>query len=618
MSLSRRHPKRKLATSKAASLRSDTDTDTFLPNHHGEHQVDAITTRKVAKVSASKDHKTHTEVDESVDTNIGTRDMETEGPLDGKNGDTKETSTTIVTSTCSSSTTSASDLPSRQDSTAIPPAMYMIHQRVYAKDNSTGLLYPAVVRKAMWGPKPHQVKVTYLTIDSLLDETKRVDADTDQTNVNNFDGEETENDRYNLETNTHHYFVHYLGWNVKWDRWTEESCIYEDSPSSRELASKIMKEYNYAKPKKKNQKMTIESLNSWMKRRNEIEDDHFRVEKQKIGEVGSVEIINVKQNHPTKTAVDDEQISNGFKGKVNSSSKRHDLQSQSITSLSHSDNNNKSTSTALIVASVKKLNKETLERQAQLRQKGLQMKMKRSHSDRLHLPFTLKKVLVDEWEVITQCGMVHNLPAKVTARSALDKYLESKLEVLRKKEISVNCDAIANGKIEGDHESKDLKLLEREWVEMTDGIALVFDQALPIHLLFRQERGQYDKFQKLIRAQIKNSIVTDSGNENASSDKLEVFANSSESCKDVTTPFSSTTPAATNNFTTTIVLPQRMSEIYGCEHLLRLFIRLPSVIAATPNISEVDARRIFSKLGDFIRFLQRHQSVLFAGSYKKP
>ena len=82
----------------------------------------------------------------------------------------------------------------------------------------------------------------------------------------------------------------------------------------------------------------------------------------------------------------------------------------------------------------KKLNNETLQKQAQLHKNGLQMKRKKSISDQLTLPFNLKKVLVEEWEVITQCDMVHNLPSKVSVRVALDQYLESKLGPLRKKQ----------------------------------------------------------------------------------------------------------------------------------------------------------------------------------------
>jgi len=616
MSLSRRRPKRKNTIPNGASLQSYADTDNFLTQHHNKHKADS--TCKAAKASSREEEKcekSKNETVEAVDTNIGIKYMDTESLSSEKEGNTKDTSTATSASTCASSTTSAFDLPSRQDSNAIPPAMYKNHQRVYAKDDATGLLYPAVVRKTMWGPKSHQVKVTYLTIDSLLDETNNGDTDKVQTNANGGDGEEEEYDRYNVETNTYHYFVHYLGWNVKWDRWAEELCIYEDSPSTQELASKIMKEYKSVKPKKKNQKMSIESLNAWMKRRNEIEEDHYRMEKQKLSDIGSsdVETVGVKQNDQNKAVYDDGKMSKGVMGKVKTSPKKNDLQSQSITTPKSSDNNEMPKSAKSNKFSDKRLNKEILERQAQLLQKGLQMKMKRSLSDRLHLPFTLKKVLVDEWEVITQCGMVHNLPAKVTVRNALDKYLESKLEVLRKEEKSVNYDAVANDKRESEHNLKELKRLEREWVEMTDGVALVFDQALPVHLLFCQERGQYDSFRKLIRAQIKNATVTDS-------DAICTSVNSSESCKVGNAPCSSATPVTAAAIKCTIpnFLPQKMSEIYGCEHLLRLFIRLPSVIAATPTISEVYARRIFSKLGDFVRFLQKHQSELFAGAYKKP
>jgi hypothetical protein len=60
-----------------------------------------------------------------------------------------------------------------------------------------------------------------------------------------------------------------------------------------------------------------------------------------------------------------------------------------------------------------------------------------------------------------------------------------------------------------------------------------------------------------------------------------------------------------------------MSEIYGCEHLIRLFLRLPGVIAESPTMTGMEARRVFAKLGDLVRFLQKNQS-LFESSFRKP
>jgi hypothetical protein len=41
----------------------------------------------------------------------------------------------------------------------LPQSIYKISQRVYAKDDSTGLLRPAFIRMVMWGPKSDKVNV---------------------------------------------------------------------------------------------------------------------------------------------------------------------------------------------------------------------------------------------------------------------------------------------------------------------------------------------------------------------------------------------------------------------------------------------------------------------------
>lgn len=45
------------------------------------------------------------------------------------------------------------------------------------------------------------------------------------------------------------------------------------------------------------------------------------------------------------------------------------------------------------------------------------------------------------------------------------------------------------------------------------------------------------------------------------------------------------------------------SELYGCEHLLRLFVRLPEMLAG--ELSEAEARPIIAKVNDFVRFLHK-------------
>ena len=164
------------------------------------------------------------------------------------------------------------------------------------------------------------------------------------------------------------------------------------------------------------------------------------------------------------------------------------------------------------------------------------------------------------------------------------------------------------------------------------GIALFFDQALPVHLLFEEERGQYNSLRRQILAQRRNSAASASSSTGGGSDTATAMVTSEGETKseensspapnytgrDLTTtaPDAVTSPLDNSSAKSppTNFLPERMSEIYGCEHLLRLFTRLPSVVTESTLDSQ---RRIFSKLGDLVRYLQKNQAV-FHGSYRKP
>jgi CxxC motif-containing protein (DUF1111 family) len=57
------------------------------------------------------------------------------------------------------------------------------------------------------------------------------------------------------------------------------------------------------------------------------------------------------------------------------------------------------------------------------------------------------------------------------------------------------------------------------------------------------------------------------------------------------------------------------ADIYGCEHLLRLCLRLPGVVLEA--MGEEEARPILAKVNDLVPFLHQHQSTLFVQSYRK-
>ncbi|XP_054824616.1 protein MRG1 isoform X6 [Prosopis cineraria] len=56
------------------------------------------------------------------------------------------------------------------------------------------------------------------------------------------------------------------------------------------------------------------------------------------------------------------------------------------------------------------------------------------------------------------------------------------------------------------------------------------------------------------------------------------------------------------------------STIYGAEHLLRLFVKLPELLAYV-NIEEETLNHLQQKLLDFLKFLQKNQSTFFLSAY---
>ena len=476
------------------------------------------------------------------------------------------------------------------DMKSLPAPLYTQNQRVYAKDEATGLLYPAMVRKLIWGPKSK----SSLPVPALMENADNNDTNKHES-MEDVDDED-DDQRNNPKLNCHHYYVHYMGWNVKWDRWVEEVYLYESSASTKLLADKIQNEYNKVKPRKKGQKMSVSQVRKWMKKVVELELEFRRLERE--GKLVSVEKADEKDKE------DGDEKESTKDGKEKGGSEPAESKAK--------DKKAKPKGTAKPI-----IKEEWLQKQAQLRQRGLQLKRKRVHADRLHLPFTIKKILVEEWEVIVQCGMLYDLPSKVSVRDILNSYLESKVAPMREKE-GLKGDKTSsfadkdNDKMEVDNDEQQSAIddREKEWRRMIDGIMLLFDQALPVHLLFEQERTQYISLRRQVLAQRRNAAnnvqaknTTNGSNEN------EASAASSDS--QVQSTSSSDVPESKP-------LPDRMSEIYGCEHLLRLFIRLPAVVAETPSISEPDARRIFSKLGDLVRYIQKHQSELFKSTFRRP
>ncbi|CAI5709974.1 unnamed protein product [Peronospora destructor] len=58
-----------------------------------------------------------------------------------------------------------------------------------------------------------------------------------------------------------------------------------------------------------------------------------------------------------------------------------------------------------------------------------------------------------------------------------------------------------------------------------------------------------------------------------------------------------------------------LSQIYGAEHLIRLFVRLP-ILLASSNISPRELLQIQARLNDFLKFIQKNSAVWFVTDYE--
>ncbi|KAH9624297.1 hypothetical protein KSS87_003868 [Heliosperma pusillum] len=137
---------------------------------------------------------------------------------------------------------------------------------------------------------------------------------------------------------------------------------------------------------------------------------------------------------------------------------------------------------------------------------------------KIQMPSTLKKQLVDDWESVMQKDKLVKLPRSPNVDEVLKKYLE-----YRTRKDGTMTDSVA---------------------EILNGLRCYFDKALPLMLLYKKERQQYQE-------------------------------------------------SVTNN-----VSP---STIYGAEHLLRLFVKLPELLAYV-NMEEDTLTHLQQKLVDLLKY----------------
>lgn len=159
----------------------------------------------------------------------------------------------------------------------------------------------------------------------------------------------------------------------------------------------------------------------------------------------------------------------------------------------------------------------------------------------LPMPFTLKKMLVEDWKRIThEPYKLVPLPRKPNVSQIIQGYMTFKKSKAKADEAS----------------EKELESLQG----IMEGIQHYFDRALGYLLLYRMERKQYEDTR----------------------------------AKHPDTP---------------------MSEIYGIEHLVRLFVRLP-VLLGSAELPAKDVGPLQARLADFLKYLQKNSATWMLADYE--
>jgi mortality factor 4-like protein 1 len=271
-----------------------------------------------------------------------------------------------------------------------------------------------------------------------------------------------------VSVNEWNFFVHYLGWNSRWDRWEDKETLVFDTPDNR---------------------------------------------KQYLTSEEPAPASQQQSQQPSSSS----QSKTKRKGQAESSSAKRRKSDTSSSTISY-------------------------------------------YQEYCELPFTLKTILVEEYEKITRQGFdaphgydceiaprparsVHQLPATVSISQILQHYQRkrggSSVPQEKQEEVSRFCQALQS----------------------------LFDEALPVCVLYPQEQPQYQAI--LLLQQKQNS----------------------ESSKS-------------------------LSEIYGCEFLLRFLVRLPVLLQAEPDM---ESSLTFGPLiTDLIVLLQKNRQACFKGSYREP
>ncbi|CED83122.1 mrg-domain-containing protein [Phaffia rhodozyma] len=175
---------------------------------------------------------------------------------------------------------------------------------------------------------------------------------------------------------------------------------------------------------------------------------------------------------------------------------------------------------------------------------------------KIPIPEPLKVQLVDDWENVTKNNQIVPLPKTPNVAELIQEYRNYALAALEAATASRKVDI-----------PRSIAIL----TEVLSGLQLYFDKSLGANLLYRFERQQYLSQRRDHYAISKGQVTTG-----------EEF---------------------------------EPSKIYGAEHLLRLFVNLPSYLAGS-NMDAESVNILRDQIQDFMKWMIREQRRIFAAEYE--
>jgi len=373
------------------------------------------------------------------------------------------------------------------------------------------------------------------------------------------------------------HLVHYNGWNVRHDKWMcEKDNIFEDTPENRQRVGGCKEEE--------------EEEESSSEEEEEVEE---RADNNKTKDASEIRRQAAKLGWERRKKMLAEK--SGGSAAVNASGKKMKSKKRSIDEI----NNEESSSSD---------DEEEEEDLETVCQKNLQL-----ITDACTLPFTLQTKLIDDRDKITKViyptpnyhtgdnpssltkshkgiTMLHKLPSTMNMIQIMGQYIKDKKQD--------DLEELANDSEEEDDEESissstkaEVKLRKKQRKKFANDVVSMVDLVLPLFLLYNEEREQYTTY------------INERENTTTDTDVSEVTSGQGEKDK------------------------RRPCAIYGAEHLIRFFVKLPSILAKIPPTSEsgpselyilrhADKTREFAyHVNELLIYLQKNVKHVFTENY---